>query len=171
MDRDARAESLLPALLNQLSQEQREALWQAQLQQAKGTLIERINAIESGMPAVGEFSLSMSERLMDELDKALGGKQVTGSWHSWQADQALLACARRLHAAVLPRFALLWRKPAATAADLDFATDSAGGIALTPEQQARLERARLRPWDDERVLAQLNRCVDLRVALHAALSD
>ena len=171
MDRDARAESLLPALLNQLSQEQREALWQAQLQQAKGTLIERINAIESGMPAVGEFSLSMSERLMDELDKALGGKQVTGSWHGWQADQALLACARRLHAAVLPRFALLWRKPAATAADLDFATDSAGGIALTPEQQARLERARLRPWDDERVLAQLNRCVDLRVALHAALSD
>ena len=171
MDRDARAESLLPALLNQLSQEQREALWQAQLQQAKGTLIERINAIESGMPAVGEFSLSMSERLMDELDKALGGKQVTGSWHSWQADQALLACARRLHAAVLPRFALLWRKPAATAADLDSATDSADGIALTPEQQARLERARLRPWDDERVLAQLNRCVDLRVALHAALSD
>ena len=171
MDRDARAESLLPALLNQLSQEQREALWQAQLQQAKGTLIERINAIESGMPAVGEFSLSMSERLMDELDKALGGKQVTGSWHDWQADQALLACARRLHAAVLPRFALLWRKPAATAADLDSATDSADGIALTPEQQARLERARLRPWDDERVLAQLNRCVDLRVALHAALSD
>ncbi|MEX8193494.1 DUF5691 domain-containing protein [Comamonas guangdongensis] len=171
MDRDARVESLLPALLNQLSQEQREALWQAQLQQAKGTLIERINAIESGMPAVGEFSLSMSERLMDELDKALGGKQVTGSWHSWQADQALLACARRLHAAVLPRLARLWRKPSATAADLDSATDSAGGIALTPEQQARLERARLRPWDDERVLAQLNRCVDLRVALHAALSD
>ena len=171
MDRDARAESLLPALLNQLSQEQREALWLARLEQAKGTLIERINAIESGMPAVGEFSLPMSERLMDELDKALGGKQVTGSWHSWQADQALLACARRLHAAVLPRFAQLWRKPvagSATEADLDSTT--AGGIALTPEQQARLERARLRPWDDERVLAQLNRCVDLRVALHAALS-
>ena len=171
MDRDARAESLLPALLNQLSQEQREALWLARLEQAKGTLIERVNAIESGMPAVGEFSLPMSERLMDELDKALGGKQVTGSWHSWQADQALLACARRLHAAVLPRFAQLWRKPvagSATEADLDSTT--AGGIALTPEQQARLERARLRPWDDERVLAQLNRCVDLRVALHAALS-
>jgi hypothetical protein len=42
--------------------------------------------------------------------------------------------------------------------------------SLTPEQQARLERARLRPWDDERVLEQLNRIVDLRLALHAALS-
>ena len=124
------------------------------------------------MPAVGEFSLSMSERLMDELDKALGGRQVTGNWHGWQADQALLACARRLHAAVLPRFAQLWRKPAAgsaTKADPD-STTAAGGIALTPEQQARLERARLRPWDDERVLAQLERCVELRGALHAALN-
>lgn len=170
LERDARAESLLPALLDRLGQEQREAHWLAQLQQARGTLIDRINAIESGMPPVGEFSQALSERLMEELDKALGGKQATGSWHSWQADQALLACARRLHAGVLPRFALLWRKPAASAAaDAEPDAATASGIALTPEQQARLERARLRPWDDERVLAQLNRCVDLRMALHAAL--
>jgi hypothetical protein len=53
----------------------------------------------------------MSEQLMDALDKALGGKQATGNWHSWQADQAVLACARRLHRTVLPRFAELWRQP------------------------------------------------------------
>ena len=39
---------------------------------------------------------------------------------------------------------------------------------LQQEQQARLERSRLRPWDDEQVLAQLNRIVDLRLALQAA---
>ncbi|PIG08462.1 DUF5691 domain-containing protein [Comamonas sp. 26] len=205
MDRDARAESLLPALLNQLSPEQREEHWLRQLQQAKGTLIDRINTLEGGMPVVGEFSLLMSERVMDELDKALGGKQVTGSWHSWQADQAILVCARRLHAAMLPRFAKLWRQsvPAAepepevaedsevaTAAEtavmprltqlwrklvsktdavVEEATAAVVASTLTPEQQARLDRARLRPWDDEQVLAQLNRIVDLRMALHAEL--
>ena len=108
---------------------------------------------------------------LDEVEAQSALWAITQMGPHEAARQALLACARRLHAVVLPRFALLWRKPAATAADLDSATDSADGIALTPEQQARLERARLRPWDDERVLAQLNRCVDLRVALHAALSD
>lgn len=199
MDRDARAESLLPALLDQLSPEQREEHWLRQLQQAKGTLIDRINTLEGGMPEVGEFSLPMSERLMDELDKALGGKQATGSWHSWQADQAVLACARRLHAAILPRFAQLWRQPdpaleSATEVAVDAETavmprltqlwrklvsktdtvveDATAAVAastLTPEQQAKLDRARLRPWDDEQVLAQLNRIVDLRLALHAEL--
>ena len=133
---------------------------------------------------------------MDALDKALGGKQATGSWHSWQADQAVLACARRLHPAVLPRFVRLWRQPpqaeelavpqpeAAAPSGLTGlwkklvskvadATEEVAAVAaqstLTPEQQARLERARLRPWDDERVLEQLNRIVDLRLALHAAL--
>ena len=205
MDRDARAESLLPAMLNQLSHEQREAYWLRQLQQAKGTLIDRINTLEGGMPVVGEFSLPMSERVMDELDKALGGKQATGSWHSWQADQAILVCARRLHAAVLPRFAKLWRQSVpAPEPRLEVAEDSESASAtetavmprltqlwrklvsktdavveeataavvastLTPEQQARLDRARLRPWDDAQVLAQLNRIVDLRMALHAEL--
>ncbi|MBI1626136.1 DUF5691 domain-containing protein [Comamonas suwonensis] len=205
MDRDARAESLLPAMLNQLSPEQREAYWLRQLQQAKGTLIDRINTLEGGMPVVGEFSLPMSERVMDELDKALGGKQATGSWHSWQADQAILVCARRLHAAVLPRFAKLWRQSVpAPEPRLEVAEDSESASAtetavmprltqlwrklvsktdavveeataavvvstLTPEQQARLDRARLRPWDDAQVLAQLNRIVDLRMALHAEL--
>ena len=205
MDRDARAESLLPAMLNQLSPEQREAYWLRQLQQAKGTLIDRINTLEGGMPVVGEFSLPMSERVMDELDKALGGKQATGSWHSWQADQAILVCARRLHAVVLPRFAKLWRQSvpvpepmpevaedseSATATEtavmprltqlwrklvsktdavVEEATAAVVASTLTPEQQARLDRARLRPWDDAQVLAQLNRIVDLRMALHAEL--
>ncbi|WP_417283832.1 DUF5691 domain-containing protein [Comamonas sp.] len=204
MERDARAESLLPALLDQLDPQQREAHWLRQLQQAKGTLVERINTVENGMPVVGEFSPPMSERLMDELDKALGGKQVTGSWHSWQADQAVLACARRLHAAVLPRFVRLWRLPepaaeppveaqseAAQASEAaviprltqlwrklvsktdvvepEAAAIDAAGSTLTPEQQAKLDRARLRPWDDEQVLARLNRIVDLRLALHAEL--
>ncbi|MEG0556651.1 MAG: DUF5691 domain-containing protein, partial [Comamonas sp.] len=198
MDRDARAESLLPALLDQLDPQQREAHWLRQLQQAKGTLVERINTVENGMPVVGEFSLPMSERLMDELDKALGGKQVTGSWHSWQADQAVLACARRLHAAVLPRFVRLWRlpEPAAEppveaqseaaviprltqlwrklvsktdAVEPEAAAAEVAGSTLTPEQQAKLDRARLRPWDDEQVLARLSRIVDLRLALHAEL--
>lgn len=210
MDRDARAESLLPALLEQLSPEQREAYWLRQLQQAKGTLIERINTLEGGMPEVGEFSLPMSERLMDELNKALGGKQTTGSWHSWQADQAILVCARRLNAALLPHFALLWRQPVTgpepveeLAADPEVAAPAPSSVMpkltqlwrklvskteavvqevaaevsdaaasmLTPEQQAKLERARLRPWDDAQVLAQLNRIVDLRMALHAELRN
>jgi hypothetical protein len=156
--------------------------------------VDRINTIESSMPVVGVFSQSMSEQLMDALDKALGGKQATGNWHSWQADQAVLACARRLHPAVLPRFVRLWRQPAQVE-ELAVPQQHRGqqprqgwpgsgkaGIqgrgpkrvaaesTLTPEQQARLERARLRPWDDERVLEQLNRIVDLRLALHAALS-
>ncbi len=213
MDRDARAESLLPALLNQLSLPQREAHWLRQLQQAKGTLIERINTVESGMPEVGEFSLPMSERVIDELDKALGGKQTTGSWHSWQADQAVLVCARRLNVTVLPRFAQLWRKPvtvpepiAEVAAEPEAAAPAESAVmpkltqlwrklvskadavvqeviveaiaeeaavpnTLTPEQQAKLDRARLRPWDDAQVLAQLNRIVDLRMALHAELRN
>jgi hypothetical protein len=199
MERDARAGALLPALLERLSQHEREALCQAQLQQAKGSLVDRINTIESSMPVVGVFSQSMSEQLMDALDKALGGKQATGNWHSWQGDQAVLACARRLHPTVLSRFVRLWRQPAqvdelavpqqhpeaAAPAGLaglwkklvskvaDAAEEAAAVAAesaLTPEQQARLERARLRPWDDERVLEQLNRIVDLRLALHAALS-
>lgn len=197
MERDARAQTLLSALLDRLSQQEREALWQTQLQQAKGSLVDRINTIESSMPAVGVFSLSMSESLMDALDKALGGKQATGSWHSWQADQAVLACARRLHPSALQRFVRLWRQPpqaeelavpqqpeAAAPPGLaglwkklvskvaDATEEVAAAAAqstLTPEQQARLERARLRPWDDERVLEQLNRIVDLRMALHAAL--
>ena len=161
--------------------------------------MDRINTIESSMPVVGVFSQSMSEQLMDALDKALGGKQATGSWHSWQADQAVLACARRLHPAVLPRFVWLWRQPAQAeelavpqqqpeavapsglaglwqklVSKVADATEEVAAVAaqssLTPEQQARLERARLRPWDDERVLEQLNRITDLRMALHAALS-
>ena len=110
-----------------------------------------------------------------------------------------VACARRLHQAVLPRFVRLWRQPpqaeepavpeqqpeAAAPSGLaglwqklvskvadaaEEATTVAAQSSLTPEQQARLERARLRPWDDERVLEQLNRIADLRLALQAALS-
>ena len=51
------------------------------------------------------------------------------------------------------------------------ATDGQAKIELTAEQQAKLEQARRRPWDDERVLAQLNRIVDVRLALHEAFGQ
>ena len=167
MERDARAESLLPALLSQLSAEQRDVLWLAQLQQTKGVLIDAINRIDSHLSETEVLSPALSETLVDALHQALGGKQVVGSWHSWQADQAMLACARNLHVASLPRFAQLWRAARAPEPSAPPAQEAAG-IALTPEQENKLQRARLRPWDDERVLAPLNRIVDLRLALQAA---
>ena len=115
-----------------------------------------------------------------------------------RTNPALAARVDGLHPAVLPRFVRLWRQPpqaeelavpqqpeAAAPSGLAGlwkklvskvadATEEVAAVAeestLTPEQQARLERARLRPWDDERVLEQLNRITDLRMALHAALS-
>ena len=87
---------------------------------------------------------------------AVGGKQITGNWHSYRADQALLSCARMLDVTALERFAELWRKPsvldaqvepepeppaepvAETAAASASAATAAPAIALTPQQQARL---------------------------------
>ena len=72
--------------------------------------------------------------------------------------------------AVMPRLTQLWRKLVSkTDAVVEEATAAVVVSTLTPEQQARLDRARLRPWDDAQVLAQLNRIVDLRMALHAEL--
>ena len=84
---------------------------------------------------------------------------------------------------MLPRFADLWRTPvpetdlpAASAepkapVEGPHAEANAEAIArLKAEQEARRARARLRPWDDERVLQQLNRIVDLRMALAAVAS-
>ncbi len=174
MDRDARATALLPNLLDQLNEEQREALWLERLQnkQGQGALIENINNMDDRLPTTGVFSAAMSDWIVDALYKALGGKQAQGNWHSWQADRAMLACARRLHTSSLQRFAALWREAAAAVEAAPEPTtessEAAEKLPLTEEQQTRLARARLRPWDDERVLAQLNRIVDFRQALQAA---
>ena len=92
----------------------------------------------------------------------------------------MLACARRLHASVLPRFAELWRTPAPedqlpavesepkpVAEGPNAAANAEAIERLKAEQAERKARARLRPWDDENLLDQLNRIVDLRLALHA----
>lgn len=183
MESDSRAQALLPPLLDQLTPEQREALWMERLERKQGqsALIESINSIDDSLGAVDLLSPTTSEWIVDAIYKATRGKQVQGNWHSWQADQAVLACARRLHASVLPRFADLWRTPVPEdqlpavetepkpAAEGPNAAANAEAIErLKAEQAERKARARLRPWDDENVLDQLNRIVDLRLALHAA---
>ena len=183
MESDSRAQALLPPLLDQLTPEQREAMWLERLQrkQRQSALIESVNSIDDSMGAVDVLSPAISQWIVEALYTATRGKQAQGNWHSWQADQAVLACAKRLDASVLPRFAELWRMPlpeddlpAVSAEPKEpvqgpNAEANAEAIArLKAEQEARRARARLRPWDDERVLEQLNRVVDLRLALHAA---
>lgn len=185
MESDSRAQALLPPLLDQLTAEQREALWLDRLQRKQGqsALIDSVNNIDDSMGAVDVLSPAISQWIVDALYTATRGKQAQGNWHSWQADQAVLACAKRLHASVLPRFADLWRTPVPEG-DLPVtnaepkqpvegphAEANAEAIArLKAEQEARRARARLRPWDDERVLQQLNRIVDLRMVLAAVAS-
>ena len=185
MERDHRADALLPALLAQLSVEQREALWLARLERDKGRLLDAIESIDGSLGSTDQLSPALSARLLDDIYRTLGGKQITGNWYSYRADRALLASARMLVVADLPRFADLWRKAQAPAslAELELAIEpateltaevSADGqakIELTAEQQAKLEQARRRPWDDERVLVQLNRIVDVRLALHEAFGQ
>ncbi len=200
MGRDMRADTLMQALMARLSPAEREARWQAQFERDKGRLIEAIEAMAQSVPQAEQLSPHLSERLVDALHQALGGKQATGSWHSWQAGHALLSCARMLDVASLQRFAQLWRKPAAgqgedagapaqTPAETA-AQDAAPGASadagpdaspdaspdaaarpLTPEQQARLERSRRRPWDDEGMRARLERAVALRLGLHQAFAN
>lgn len=180
MESDSRAQALLPPLLDQLSTEQREALWLDRLQRKQGqsALIDSVNNIDDSMGAVDVLSPAISQWIVDALYTATRGKQAQGNWHSWQADQAVLACAKRLHASVLPRFADLWRvavpeadlpvtEPKEPAQGPNAEADAEAIARLKAEQEVRRARARLRPWDDERVLQQLNRIVDLRMALHA----
>ena len=182
MEGDSRAQALLPPLLDQLTPEQREALWLERLQRKQGqsALIDVLNNIDDSMGAVDLLSPAASQWIVTALYKATRGKQAQGNWHSWQADQAVLACAKRLDDSELPRFADLWRtpmpdepQPEAVEPKPEVAGPNAEANAeaiarLKGEQEARRARARLRPWDDERVLQQLNRIVDLRLALHAA---
>lgn len=169
MGRDARADSLLPALLAQLTLAQREALWLAQLERDKGRLLSVIEAIDKGLPVAAQLSPALSAQLLDAICKAVGGKQATGAWHSYQADQAMLACVRMLDVSVLQRFAQLWRQPQAESLVEEAAEAPPSRMTLTPDQQERLERARRRPWDDEAIRMQLDRVVDLRLALHSVL--
>ena len=186
MESDSRAQALLPPLLDQLTPEQREALWLDRLQRKQGqsALIDSVNNIDDSMGAVDVLSPAISQWIVDALYTATRGKQAQGNWHSWQADQAVLACAKRLHASVLVRFADLWRTPvpegdlpavnAEPKAPVEGPNADANAEAiarLKAEQEARRARARLRPWDDERVLQQLNRIVDLRMALHVVTTS
>ncbi|MCS4293266.1 hypothetical protein M2375_001483 [Comamonas sp. BIGb0152] len=182
MESDSRSSDLLPLLMGELSAAERETQWLAQLQAKRGksTFIDAIQRIDEAMGPTDLLSPAISSWLLEALLGTLQARQPAGNWHSWQADQAILACARRLQTSDLQRFAQLWRAPRAAApAEAEPAEDAdallvpegateAEAAKLKQEQQARLERSRLRPWDDAQVLAQLNRIVDLRLALHAA---
>ena len=182
MESDSRSSDVLPLLMAELSAEERETQWLAQLQAklGKSAFIEAIHRIDEGMGRTELLSPAMSRWLLEALLGTLQSRQPAGNWHSWQADHAILACARRLQVVDLERFAQLWRAPRAAAPAEPTATDDAAALVvpegsseadiakLQQEQQARLERSRLRPWDDEQVLTQLNRIVDLRLALQAA---
>ena len=185
MESDSRSSDVLPLLMAELSAEERETQWLAQLQAklGKSAFIEAIHRIDEGMGRTELLSPAMSRWLLEALLGTLQSRQPAGNWHSWQADHAILACARRLQVVDLERFAQLWRAPSAAAPAEPVASDDASALVvpegsgeadiakLQQEQQARLERSRLRPWDDEQVLAQLNRIVDLRLALQAAQPD
>ena len=182
MESDSRSSDVLPLLMAELSAEERETQWLAQLQAklGKSAFIEAIHRIDEGMGRTELLSPAMSRWLLEAVLGTLQSRQPAGNWHSWQADHAILACARRLQVGDLERFAQLWRAPSAAAPAEPVASDDASALVvpegsseadiakLQQEQQARLERSRLRPWDDEQVLAQLNRIVDLRLALQAA---
>lgn len=182
MESDSRSSNLLPLLMAKLSAEERETQWLAQLQAKRGksAFIDAIHRIDETMARTALLSPAMSSWLLDALLGTLQSRQPAGNWHSWQADHAILACARRLQVGDLERFAQLWRAPpAAAVAEPEAAEDAAALVVpegsteadiakVKQEQQARLERLRLRPWDDAQVLAQLNRIVDLRLALSAA---
>ncbi|MEF9963485.1 MAG: DUF5691 domain-containing protein [Comamonas sp.] len=182
MESDSRSSDVLPLLMAELSAAERETQWLVQLQAklGKSAFIDAIQRIDEAMGPTDLLSPAISSWLLDALLGTLQSRQPAGNWHSWQADQAILACARRLQACDLQRFAQLWRAPhAAAPAEPDPAEDAnalvvpegateAEAAKLKQEQQARLERSRLRPWDDAQVLAQLNRIVDLRLALQAA---
>ena len=182
MESDSRSSDVLPLLMAELSAAERETQWLAQLQAklGKSAFIDAIQRIDEAMGPTDLLSPAISSWLLDALLGTLQSRQPAGNWHSWQADQAILACARRLQTCDLQRFAQLWRAPRVAApAEPDPAEDAnalvvpeaateAEAAKLKQEQQARLERSRLRPWDDAQVLAQLNRIVDLRLALQAA---
>jgi hypothetical protein len=205
LGRDTRSDTLMQSLMAQLTEAEREARWLAQFERDKGKLIEAIGSMAQSVPEGEQLSAAMSQRLVEALHQVLGGKQVTGSWHSYQADQALLSCARMLDVSTLRHFAQLWRSPPASEAspaavedrpslltralhrvagllapastendpadpgDAGAATAPAG-TPLTPEQQARLDRSRLRPWDDENMRRRLERIVDLRLGLDQAFT-
>ena len=197
MGRDMRMDTLMPALMAKLSGPEREQRWLTQFERDKGKLIEAIESMAQSVPRTQQLSRDLSVRLVNALHNALGGKQVTGSWNGYQAVHALLACAKIIDVNELPGFAALWRAPAAdspqdaAAAVSEVSSpsivartlarftgflgkpaqaDASGepAIPLTPEQQDKLERSRMRPWDDENVLAQLERFVNLRLSLHHA---
>lgn len=180
MGRDMRADTLMQSLMALLPQAEREARWLAQFERDKGKLIDAISAMAQSVAETEHLSPTLSGQLVDALHQALGGKQATGSWHSWQADQALFSCARMLDTSSLARFADLWRQPSAPpeeAAEADEPVQqpaqdagTAPAIPLTPEQQARLERSRRRPWDDENTRTRLERIVGLRLGLHQAFA-
>jgi hypothetical protein len=185
MGRDMRHDTLMPALMACLSPEEREARWLAQFERDRHKLLDAIEGMSQSLEGAGQLSPAMSARLAEALHQAMGGRQMTGNWHSYRADQALLACARLLDVTALARFADLWRKPQEPGGPVETGqpvdpqpavpaqAESAPvpAIPLTPEQQARLERSRLRPWDDERMRGHLERIVDLRLGLHQAFLD
>ena len=194
MGRDMGHDALLPALMARLSREERESRWIAQFERDRHKLIDAIEGMSQSLDGAELLSPALSARLTEALHAAVGGKQITGNWHSYRADQALLSCARMLDVTALERFAELWRKPsvldaqpepesepqAESAADAGAASAAAAvtataaavaapaSIPLTPQQQARLERSRVRPWDEERMRGHLERIVDLRLGLHQA---
>lgn len=177
MESDSRSSDVLPLLMAELSAEERETQWLAQLQAklGKSAFIEAIHRIDEGMGRTELLSPAMSRWLLEALLGTLQSRQPAGNWHSWQADHAILACARRLQVGDLAHFAQLWRAPSAAAPAEPVASDDASALVV-PEGSSEADiaklqqeqQARLRPWDDEQVLAQLNRIVDLRLALQAA---
>lgn len=175
MGRDMRHDTLMPALLARLSPQEREARWLAQFERDRHKLLDAIESMSQSLAGAEQLSADMSARLAESLHQTLGNRQVTGNWNSYRADQALLACARMLDVSALARFADLWRQPEqAPLSDAQPQTPADAGQAattaapLTAEQQARLDRSRQRPWDEERMRDQLERIVDLRLGLHQA---
>ena len=183
MESDSRAQALLPPLLAQLSPEQREAMWMERLQRKQGqsALIDSLNNMDDSM---GRWTCYRKAFRNGWLTRSTWPRVASRPRATGIAGRPTRQC-WPVPGAWMPACCPLCRPVAHAGAEDDLpaaseaepkepvqgpnAEANAETIArLKAEQAARRARARLRPWDDERVLEQLNRIVDLRLALHAA---
>ena len=131
------------------------------------------------------LSPALSARLTEALHVAVGGKQITGNWHSYRADQALLSCARMLDVTALERFAELWRKPSVLDAQVEPEPEPRPSLLQRPQPLRHLQQQPPRPLPSRpssrrasnaaargpgtrRMRGHLERIVELRLGLHQA---
>lgn len=153
--------SIEQAMLARLTPAQREALCQSLLDKGEASLPQAIERIAAMLPPGASLAPHLSAQLLDAVSAALHGPaKVRGDWQGHQGGILLLACARVLDGADLPRLAQLWRVPAPPDAAAAASADAETSTAVSTLS---------RPWDSPRMAEALERTVHLRTLLEAAL--